>query len=124
VESSLGPNTNVIGHAGTTLAIMVAAGTPLDIALPGMAMLHDLSLRARFSVIFDQPVTGDIGLAIAGRVPFRWNPDDGNRVGLVPGAAVDAGAVGLDLATKIIWVEKPLCSPYHPLDAYDDEVVG
>jgi 8'-apo-carotenoid 13,14-cleaving dioxygenase len=93
--------------------------TAVDVALPGMTMLHDLSLTERYAVIFDQPVTVDIDLAIAGRFPFRWNPEYGNRVGLVPRAAVDAGMAGIELAGQIVWVEMPLCYSFHPLNAYD-----
>lgn len=181
--STLGPNTNVVGFAGTTWAIVEAGGTPVelgyeldslcrndfsgtlpgaftahpkidpdtgemhamvyawaqwldhvqyviigtdgrvrravDIALGGMTMLHDMSLTGRYAVVYDQPVTVDIDLAIAGRFPFRWNPDYGNRVGLVPRDAVEAGVDADALASQIVWVEVPLCYSYHPLNAYD-----
>ena len=39
--------------------------TAVDIALPGMTMLHDLSLTKRYAVLYDQPVTVDIDLSIA-----------------------------------------------------------
>jgi len=56
----------------------------VDIPLPGMSMLHDMSLTQRYAVVYDQPVTVDLDLAFAGRFPFRWNPDYGSRVGLLP----------------------------------------
>ncbi len=56
----------------------------VDIPLPGMTMLHDMSLTQRYAVVYDQPCTVDLDLAFAGRFPFRWNPDYGNRVGLLP----------------------------------------
>ncbi len=56
----------------------------LDIPLRGMSMIHDMALTATYALIFDQPVTVDFDLAFAGRFPFRWNPDYGNRVGLLP----------------------------------------
>jgi len=182
--SGIGPNTNVIGFAGTTWALVEAGSTPVelgyeldsiarndfhgtlpgaftahpkfdpdtgemhamvyawaqwldhvqyvivgtdgrvrtavDIELPGMTMLHDMSLTSRYAVLYDQPVTVDIDLAIAGRFPFRWNPDYGNRVGLVPRTAVEAGDSGARLAQQIVWIEMPLCYSYHPLNAYDD----
>ena len=49
-----------------------------------MTMLHDMSLTERYAVVYDQPCTVDFDLAFAGRFPFRWNPDYGNRVGLLP----------------------------------------
>jgi carotenoid cleavage dioxygenase len=82
----------------------------VDIPLPGMAMVHDMSLTQRYAVVYDLPVTVDFDLAFAGRFPFRWSPDYGARVGLLPrdGDAAD-----------IVWVEVPLCYSYHPMNAYD-----
>jgi 8'-apo-carotenoid 13,14-cleaving dioxygenase len=83
----------------------------LDIPL-GMTMLHDMSLTQRYAVVYDQPCTVDIELAMAGdRFPMRWNPDYGNRIGLLPreGAAED-----------IIWIDVPIGYVFHPLNAYDD----
>jgi carotenoid cleavage dioxygenase len=78
--------------------------------MPGMSIVHDMSLTGRYAVVYDQPVTVDLDLAFAGRFPFRWNADYGNRVGLLPreGSAAD-----------ITWVDVPLCYSYHPLNAYD-----
>ena len=83
----------------------------LDIPL-GMTMLHDMSLTQRYAVVYDQPCTVDLDLALAGRFPMRWNPDYGNRVGLLPreGAAED-----------IIWIDVPLGYVFHPMNAYDTE---
>jgi carotenoid cleavage dioxygenase-like enzyme len=83
----------------------------VDIPLPGMTMIHDISLTDRFAVIFDQPVTVDFDLAFAGSpFPFRWNPDYGNRLGLLPreGEAAD-----------IVWIDMPLGYVFHPMNAYD-----
>jgi len=84
----------------------------VDVPTKGMTMLHDMSLTKRFAVVYDQPVTVDFELAMAGRFPFRWNPDYGNRLGFLPreGAASD-----------IAWVDAPLGYCFHPLNAYDRE---
>ena len=84
----------------------------VDIPLAGMTMLHDMSLTGRYAVVFDQPCTVDLDLAFAGRFPFRWNPDHGNRVGLLPrdGDADD-----------IVWIDVPLGYSFHPLNAYDTD---
>ena len=81
----------------------------VDIPL-GMTMLHDMSLTDRYAVVYDQPVTVDIDLAFAGRFPFRWTPDYGNRIGLLPrdGAADD-----------VTWIDLPLGYAFHPLNSYD-----
>ena len=81
----------------------------VDIPL-GMTMLHDMSLTARYAVVYDQPCTVDLDLAFAGRFPFRWNPDYGNRVGLLPR---DGGA------DDIVWIDLPIGYAFHPMNAYD-----
>lgn len=171
--SSIGPNTNVGGFAGTTWAMVEAGGCPVELGyeldtvgrndfwgtLPGafsahpkldpdtgelhavvyawgqwfdhvqyvvvgpdgrvrrtvdiplgMTMLHDMSLTERYAVIYDQPCTVDLELAFAGRFPFRWNPDHGNRVGLMPRHGD---------ATDIVWIDVPIGYAFHPMNAYD-----
>jgi len=83
----------------------------VDIPLPGMTMMHDMSLTDRYAVIYDQPVTVDVDVAIEGLFPFRWNPEYGNRVGLMPrdGAASD-----------IVWIDVPMGYAFHPMNAYDE----
>lgn len=82
----------------------------VDIPTPGMTMIHDMSLTERFAVVYDMPVTVDFDLAFAGRFPFRWTPDYGSRLGLLPreGEAAD-----------IVWIDVPICYSYHPMNAYD-----
>ena len=82
----------------------------LDIPLPGMTMVHDMSLTQKYAIIYDQPVTVDLDLALAGRFPFRWTPEYGNRVGLLPrdGEVAD-----------IVWVDVPLGAVFHPMNSYD-----
>jgi len=86
----------------------------LDIPLPGMTMIHDMSLTQRYAVVYDQPVTVNIEMAMQGRFPFRWDPDYGNRVGLLPRrAGAEAG--------DIIWIDVPLGYSFHPMNAYDGQ---
>ena len=87
----------------------------LDIPLPGMTMLHDMSLTERYAVVYDQPCTVDFDLAFAGRFPFRWNPDYGNRVGLLP----RQGVTGEGTAADIVWIDVPIAYLFHPMNAYD-----
>jgi len=77
----------------------------------GMTMLHDMSLTSRYAVVYDQPCTVDLDLAFGGSTfPFRWNPDHGNRVGLLPRDGE---------ASDIIWIDVPNGYTFHPLNAYD-----
>jgi len=82
----------------------------VDIPVPGMVMMHDMSLTQRYAIAYDMPVTVDFDLAFAGRFPFRWNPDYGSRLGLLPreGEAAD-----------IVWIDAPICYSFHPMNAYD-----
>jgi carotenoid cleavage dioxygenase-like enzyme len=83
----------------------------VDVPVPGMPMLHDMALTGRYAVVLDLPVTVDVALALSGSgLPFRWNPDYGARVGLLPreGEAAD-----------IVWCEVEPCYVFHPLNAYD-----
>lgn len=83
----------------------------VDIPLPQTTMLHDMSLTARYAVVYDFPCRLDIELAMSGSsFPLRWQPGTGSRVGLLPrdGEAAD-----------IVWVEVPECYAFHPMNAYD-----
>lgn len=89
----------------------------LDLPLPGMSMIHDMSITEHYAVIFDLPVTLDLDLALSRKAsfPFRWNPDYGARVGLLP----RDGA-----ADEIVWCDVGLCYVFHPLNAYEDSDGG
>jgi carotenoid cleavage dioxygenase len=82
----------------------------VDVPLPGMSMLHDMSLTQRYAVVYDMPCTVDLDLAFAGRFPFRWNPDYGSRLGLLPREGS---------ADEIVWVDAPIGYVFHPMNAYD-----
>ena len=83
----------------------------VDVPVPGMVMVHDMSLTGRYAVVYDMTVTVDIDMAFAGRFPFTWNPDYGARLGLLPreGEAAD-----------IVWIDVPLSYVFHPMNAFDD----
>ena len=56
----------------------------VDIPLAGMSMVHDMSITEKYIVIYDQPVTVDIEMAMNGSpLPMRWNPNYGNRLGFM-----------------------------------------
>lgn len=83
----------------------------VDIPVPSMTMVHDMSLTEKYAVVFDQPVTVNFDAIAAGHTfPFRWNPDSGNRVGLLP---------RIGTADDVVWVDVPLAAAFHPMNAYD-----
>jgi carotenoid cleavage dioxygenase-like enzyme len=84
----------------------------LDIEVPGMPMVHDMSLTANYVVIYDLPVTVNLDMATSGApFPFAWNDAHQPRVGLLPrsGGAAD-----------IVWCDAPACYVFHPMNAYED----
>ena len=75
-------------------------------------MLHDMGLTASRVVLFDLPVLFDLELALQSvSLPFRWRPDNGARVGLLPRAGT---------ASDVVWIDVEPCFVYHPLNAFDD----
>jgi carotenoid cleavage dioxygenase-like enzyme len=82
----------------------------VDIPLPGMSMVHDMSITERFVIVYDQPVVVDLDLVGRSPFPFRWNDDYGNRIGCMPR---EGGA------TDIVWVDAPMGYVFHPMNAYD-----
>ncbi|MEZ5238915.1 MAG: carotenoid oxygenase family protein [Microthrixaceae bacterium] len=88
------------------------AVSELEIPLGGMPMIHDMSLTRSWALVYDQPVTVDLEVAATGAFPFRWNPDHGCRVGLLPRGGVPE---------EIRWIDLPLGYAFHPLNAYDTD---
>ncbi len=87
----------------------------VDIPVPGMVMMHDMSLTKNYAIAYDMPVTVDFDLAMKSLFPFRWNPDYGSRLGFLP-RRLD-GREGD--AADMIWVDVPICYSFHPMNAFD-----
>lgn len=83
----------------------------VDIPMQQMSMLHDMSLTARYAVVYDLPCLVDLNVAFTGQFPFRWDPSGMSRIGLLPR---EGGA------DEIVWVDVPQCYSFHPLNSYDD----
>ncbi len=84
----------------------------LDIPVPDMPMIHDMSLTPTYAVVYDLPVT--VSFDVMGKgypFPFAWNPDRAARVGLLPRSGT---------ADDIIWCDVDPCYVFHPLNAYDE----
>ncbi len=85
----------------------------VDIPVPDMPMIHDISITDRYAVIFDTSVTVNFDVMAKGiNIPFGWNDDHPSRVGLLPR---DGGT-----ADDVIWCDINPCALFHPLNAYDD----
>lgn len=168
-------NTNVIGHAGRTFAIVEAGGLPVELTdeldtvamcdfdgtLPGSftahpkrdpltgelhavvyywewdhvqyvvvgtdgrvrrtvdvpvddkPMVHDCAITETRVLVLDLPCLFDLDAAMSGTpLPYRWHPEYGARVGLLPREGS---------ADEVVWCElDDPCYVFHPLNAYDE----
>jgi len=83
-----------------------------DIDIPRATMIHDFGVTATRVVFLDQPVVFDMDLAIQGRqLPFRWIPEAGSRVGVMP----------RDGSNKDMrWISMDPSYVFHIVNAFDD----
>ena len=82
--------------------------TPVDVGR--ISMMHDFSLTGRWAVFYDLPVVFDPAL-VDRPLPFRWQPEGGARVGVVP----------RDHSRPVRWIDLPgPAFAFHTLNAYDD----
>ncbi len=91
--------------------------------IPRSTMMHDFAITDSDAVFWDLPVTFDLDAAIAfindpaaGAFPYRWSPEAGARVGVMP-LAGGAGAIQ--------WFDLDPCYVFHGVNAFrrGDEVV-
>ncbi|MGB1140956.1 MAG: carotenoid oxygenase family protein, partial [Halioglobus sp.] len=85
----------------------------VDIPVPGFPMVHDCMITKNYFIVLDLPVVLDWAAVEAGEsLPYRWTPDYGARVGLLPrnGGADD-----------VTWHEVEPCYVFHPANAFEDE---
>jgi carotenoid cleavage dioxygenase len=73
--------------------------------------IHDSTITAKYVVVFDLPVTFSMKAVVGGaKFPYRWNPEHGARVGLLPR---DGGA------EDIVWCEVDSCYVFHVANSFD-----
>ena len=83
-----------------------------EVDLPRAVMMHDFGVTSTRVVFPDLPVVFDLGLAAAGRsVPYRWMPEAGARVGVMPRDGGNA---------DIRWIDVDPTYAFHVLNSYDD----
>lgn len=83
----------------------------VDVPVPGKPMVHDCSITENHVLLYDLPCVFDLEAAMTGApLPYRWDPDYGARVGVLPreGDAAD-----------VQWFEVDTCFVFHPLNAYE-----
>lgn len=84
----------------------------VDIPLPGRPMVHDCMITRNYFIVLDLPVIFDESVMAEGfSLPYRWHPEYGARVGLLPREGS---------AEQISWHEVEPCFVFHPMNGYED----
>lgn len=83
----------------------------VDVPTGHSPMIHDCAITESAVLILDLPVHFDLDAAMAGAsLPYRWQPDEVCRVGVLPfDAPGDA----------VRWCELDPCFVFHPMNAFD-----
>jgi carotenoid cleavage dioxygenase len=84
----------------------------LNIPVGGTKLMHDMSITERYAVFYDSPLIFNPELAMAGQLPYQWDPSYGSRVGIMPKEAQSA--------EEVRWFDVEPCAVYHPYNAYED----
>jgi carotenoid cleavage dioxygenase len=82
-----------------------------EIEVPGPTMMHDCAITATRTLFLDLPVCFDLGLLEHTKMPYRFAPDHGARVGIVPRRGTSA---------DVRWFEIEPCYIFHTLNAWDE----
>ncbi len=83
-----------------------------EIEIPRATMIHDFGVSATRVVFLDLPVVFDLDLAAQGRsIPYRWMPDAGARVGVMPREGGNS---------EVRWIGIDPVYVFHVLNCYDD----
>jgi carotenoid cleavage dioxygenase len=83
------------------------------IALPKAIMMHDFQITPTHVVFMDLPIVFDLDMAIAGEgFPYRWAPENGARLGVMPRAGG---------AADVRWIEIDPCYVFHTWNAFHDQ---
>lgn len=105
-----GPFDEYVHHVVVSREGRVLRDEPVH--LPHKPMVHDCALTPSWFVVLDLPCTLDADAIVAGSpLPYRWHPEQGARVGLLPrtGSAAD-----------VRWFDVEPCYVFHPMNAHED----
>ncbi|HQZ33260.1 MAG TPA: carotenoid oxygenase family protein [Ilumatobacteraceae bacterium] len=80
-----------------------------SIALPKIVMMHDFNVTRNYVIFMDLPVCFDLS-ALASGLPFKFNRDNGARLGVMPRNGSNA---------DIRWFEIDPCYVFHPVNAHE-----
>jgi carotenoid cleavage dioxygenase len=77
---------------------------------PYCAMVHDFAVTATHVLFPVMPLAGSLQRAMAGQMPFAWQPELGGHIGLLRRA---------DGVASLRWFRAEACFAYHILNAWD-----
>jgi len=83
----------------------------VEIAVKGPTMMHDCAITATRTLFLDLPVCFDMALVQQTYMPYRFSPDYGARIGIVPRYGQSA---------DVRWFEIEPCYIFHAFNAWDD----
>lgn len=96
-------------HRADASGALVASET---IKLPKGVMMHDFQVTATHAIFLDLPILFDLGTAIDGAAfPFKWAPENGSRIGVMPRAGT---------AADVVWIDIDTCFVFHTWNAFHD----
>jgi carotenoid cleavage dioxygenase-like enzyme len=82
-----------------------------DVDIPRATMMHDFGVTDTRAVLIDLPVVFDLDLVSEGlSMPFRWMPEAGARVGVLP----------RDGRSATRWISMDPSYVFHVVNAFDD----
>ena len=87
---------------------VLAQTEEIDLAAP--VSMHDFTFTEHHIVFFDQPAVFDLNAMTRSGYPYRWQPENGARVGLLP----RSGHGG-----DVRWIDAPLGYSFHSLNAFE-----
>lgn len=85
--------------------------TSREVEVPGSTMMHDVNLTERFVVFMDLPAVFDLDRALAGTMPYSYDPSYGARLGVLRRD---------DPHGEVRWFDVEPCYVFHALNAHDD----
>lgn len=81
------------------------------VEVPGPTMMHDVNLTERFVVFMDLPAVFDLDRALAGTMPYAFDPSYGARLGVLRRG---------DPHGEVRWFDVEPCYVFHALNAHDE----
>lgn len=80
--------------------------------LPRPVMMHDFAITGRYTIFLDLPEVFSLGRAVLGQMPFRFEPQHGARLGVLPRRGSNR---------DLRWFEIAPCFVFHTFNAWEED---